>query len=175
MKREHLNQISLEIHCTKVVIASHGKNEVSRDMRTDTSLNLSVSRHKQSESRSVALKIRKSILQNISCFCKVQWVQEDRRCCRSQVVLNEARFLENLFVSINSKHHLVSKEFKQENMHNTTSVPLVKSKNTLLVQALYAFPIGLIHRCSVWFIQSNLSRCNHQITAWPLLRRLPLS
>ena len=50
MECKHLNQISLEIHCTKVVVAGHSKNEVSRNMRTDASLNLSVGRQKQSES-----------------------------------------------------------------------------------------------------------------------------
>ena len=103
MKCEHLNKICLKIHCTKVVIASHGKNKVSWDMRTDTSLDLSVSRQKQSKRRSVALKIRKSILQNKSCLRKVQRVKKDRRCSRSKVVLNKARFLENLIITVNSE------------------------------------------------------------------------
>ena len=44
-------------------------------------------------------------------------------------------------------------------MRHPAKVTFVEAEHSLLMKTLNALPIGLVHRCTIHFIQADLSRC----------------
>ena len=54
-------------------------------------------------------------------------------------------------------HQVLTREFVKENVGDSATISFVKAKQTLLVKALNALPVGLIDGCPINFVEADLT------------------